>query len=323
MRQKKGSGFRYDTIGALEAPEGFDTLISASVDVGGRPVTLWSTPASAEDLRRYDVSAGGARFPRTRTTTRQTVALATHGDALTPFDVVEVDDVLPAFPEVQRLPGGDYLVVGARCAWRPEGPEKNAFVIGLDGETKRQGTLGDGIEHVLVDGSGDIWVGYFDEGISGNFGWGHPGPDPLGESGLVTWSAEFAMKWSFPTSAGASIWDCYALNVTDGRVLACTYTDFPVIDIREGDVEVRVTAGVSGARGVLVDGDQVAILGSYKDSSSVLTGPVNDRTRLKRTSLGVGRTGRKPRGRLVCRDSVAHLFEERDWFRFDFAAAGS
>ena len=36
-----------------------------------------------------------------------------------------------------------------------------------------------------VDSLGRIWVSYADEGVYGNFGWGQPGPPPVGAAGLV------------------------------------------------------------------------------------------------------------------------------------------
>jgi hypothetical protein len=84
------------------------------------------------------------------------------------------------------MPGGSILLVGARSWWRSDGPDRNAVIYGADGRVLAEETLGDGIEHVLADGTGHIWVGYFDEGVFGNYGWGRPGsPEPLGACGLT------------------------------------------------------------------------------------------------------------------------------------------
>ena len=49
------------------------------------------------------------------------------------------------------------------------------------GELRRQFVLGDGIKHVQTTAAGDIWVGYFDEGVYGNYGWGNdPDSEPIG-----------------------------------------------------------------------------------------------------------------------------------------------
>jgi len=62
----------------------------------------------------------------------------------------------PAHPFVQRLPDNRLLLVGARSAWRPEGPELNASVVNSDGDQVTAAVLGDGILHVQTTLEGDI-----------------------------------------------------------------------------------------------------------------------------------------------------------------------
>ena len=88
-----------------------------------------------------------------------------------------------AHPHIDMLADGSFLVVGARCRWAESGPELNALAIDQNGRIYRRGCLGDGIQHLQVAGDGTIWVGYFDEGVFGNMGWGSPGPEPLGAGG--------------------------------------------------------------------------------------------------------------------------------------------
>ena len=59
------------------------------------------------------------------------------------------------------------------------------MVVDAAGSVVAEGTLGDGINHLLTTPSGAIWVGYFDEGVFGSFGWGGPGPPPIGQPGIV------------------------------------------------------------------------------------------------------------------------------------------
>ncbi len=88
---------------------------------------------------------------------------------------------------VQPTPDG-LLAVAGRSHWRPEGPEANAVVYDRDGRELRRFLLGDGINDVRTTPDGTIWVSYFDEGVFGNFGWGHPGPEPIGAPGLRAFS---------------------------------------------------------------------------------------------------------------------------------------
>jgi hypothetical protein len=126
--------------------------------------------------------------------------------------------------------------------------------------------LGDGIEHVLATSSGDVWVGYFDEGVFGNYGWGGPGPEPIGDHGLTVFDDQLAPKWRFPAyeTPWGGISDCYALNVTDDATWTCYYTDFPVVKIHDRTVTGwrNTTAGV---RALVTDGDRIALIGGYRE----------------------------------------------------------
>lgn len=147
---------------------------------------------------------------------------------------MQINDLKLAHPFVQPLPGDKVLVVGARSGWRPEGADRNAVIYDAEGRTVAEDVLGDGIEHVLTTTAGDIWVGYFDEGIFGNYGWGLRGPRPVGSCGLIRFSSALQPAWHFPPKGATSISDCYALNVTDDEVWTCYYTGFPVVRIRDG-----------------------------------------------------------------------------------------
>jgi hypothetical protein len=59
--------------------------------------------------------------------------------------------------------------------------------------------FGDGIEHVQATSAGEIWVGFFDEGIYGNYGWGSGTQLPVGRTGLVRFSPTFSPTEAFPS----------------------------------------------------------------------------------------------------------------------------
>jgi hypothetical protein len=82
-----------------------------------------------------------------------------------------IEPLTLAFPVVQPLSDGGLLVADSRVA---VGKPPNGHVIGSDGKLRGSIMFGDGIEHMLVDRLGRAWVGYFDEGVFGNLGWGHP-----------------------------------------------------------------------------------------------------------------------------------------------------
>ncbi|MGZ8514323.1 MAG: hypothetical protein ACXWXA_04690 [Candidatus Limnocylindrales bacterium] len=78
-------------------------------------------------------------------------------------------------------------------------------MIGPDGKILRSIMFGDGIEHTLVDRLGRAWLGYFDAGVFGNLGWGHPGyPSPIGGPGLLRFDiATGSVDWAFEPPEGS------------------------------------------------------------------------------------------------------------------------
>lgn len=306
--------------GVLAPPSGFDALVSVGVGVGG-PVALWSSTQGEQRLHERDEQPAGASFPRTRPSAEPTVALAAYTDSnsVVASTVVVVPALPVAYPHLQQLPDGSFLVVGARCSWTDAGPEQNAMVIGHDGRIIRRGCLGDGLQHVQVAEDGTIWTGYFDEGVFGDFGWGDPdGPDPLGAAGIVAWSSAFQKTWELDPTEGL-VADCYALNVAPDGVWACTYTDFPVVRIADGHVQVHDTRDVSGPRGIVATRDRIGLVGTYRDPSLLIVGSLVDGvfTETSRTNLWAPDGAPLPMAQVHCRGSVTHFFSNRDWYTFD------
>ncbi|MFG3252433.1 hypothetical protein [Streptomyces sp. NPDC048172] len=169
--------------GELAPPEEGDALACLSLSPHGEPVALWTAPADHGEQTAKDTLPNGVRVPRTRLGRGVPMRFVTYR----PEPVVTALETALAVPHAQPLSGGRVLVVGARCAYSPEeGPERNAEIHGADGRLLARGTLGDGIASVRTDTDDGIWVGYFDEGIFGNNGWGSPdGPAPIGSDGLV------------------------------------------------------------------------------------------------------------------------------------------
>ncbi len=93
-----------------------------------------------------------------------------------------------------RPVGDDFLLLGARCAYRKKAPDKNAWLVRRDGTVLSRFCLGDGIEECIVRSDSTIITSYFDEGVFGNNGWGctYHGEyvPPVGECGLIVWTAE-------------------------------------------------------------------------------------------------------------------------------------
>ena len=137
-----------------------------------------------------------------------------------------------------------------------------------DGQIVSEHVLGDGIGHVLATSTGQVWVGYFDEGIYGNYGWGRAdSEEPVGAYGIVRFSPDLEPDWHYPKYTGVGPWDaisdCYALNVDDTSAWACYYSDFPVVRIRDGAV-TGWHNDIKGASALAVAGSRVGLFGGYE-----------------------------------------------------------
>ncbi|QGV77835.1 hypothetical protein [Streptomyces ficellus] len=187
------------------------------------------------------------------------------GDAL-PFDALvvsvhpggdveltELSAVRARWPHLDRLPDGGFVVAASRARRYEDADQVQVF--DALGRGTSSFSVGDAIEHMLVDEAGHIWVGHFDEN----------------PAGIRRWSPTGHIYW---TSDGASIpglFDCYALNVSGTTAWACTYTDFPLVEIRP-DRPVRVWPNqVRGAKAVAIHGERVAFYGGYGEEVDRLT----------------------------------------------------
>jgi hypothetical protein len=218
-----------------------------------------------------------------------------------PYDavVVTVDDgasyatglssVSARHPRIDALPDGGFVVADARSRTGDE--QVQVFhALGRPSWTFR---VGDAIEHLLIDESGDLWIGYFDEGVFGG--------DPLSAAGARRWSATGEALWAYsPPPGGDWIADCYALNVDRRAAWVYPYTSFPLVEVRDGRPPRLRTTPVRGASGVAVDGERVAFLGGYRQ----------DRDRLVLASLGESTVDVLSTGRVTCADGTA-LYRRR------------
>src|SRR5581483_7205667 len=165
----------------LDPARAGDVPVSASVGPAGEAVLLWATPADRQALL---ARSRDGRSPRSRPPAPVTARVTTHhADAV---EVVPLDALDLTYCEVQPLPGGRILVVGARA----RGGVTNATVYDDSGRPVAQGRLGDGIEHVQATPTGRIWVGYFDEGVYGD--------DPVAHHGIVRFTSDLTPEWTYP-----------------------------------------------------------------------------------------------------------------------------
>ncbi|MGW2478149.1 hypothetical protein [Streptomyces sp. NPDC001665] len=173
---------------------------------------------------------------------------------------------------LDRLPDGGFVVAASR-ARRYENADQ---VQGFDalGREASSFSVGDAIEHMLVDEAGHIWVGHFDEN----------------PAGIRRWSPTGHIYWASDGASIPGLFDCYALNVSGTTAWACTYTDFPLVEIRPGrpDRPVRVWPNqVRGATAVAVYGERVAFYGGYGEEVDRLTCGVLTEAAVEPTDVGL------------------------------------
>jgi len=170
------------------------------------------------------------------------------------------------FPRVDTFPDGRILLASPRCSWRAQHDyDLNGIIFDPGTGRSRRMLLGDGIDSMQIDRLGRIWVSYIDEGIFGNFGWGTPGPPPVGSSGLACFSASGEKLWEFPGSTGYDITDCYALNVSGSEAAIFFYTDFPICRI-SGDYRLSFwKTDLQGCHAFALSETEALFSGQYKE----------------------------------------------------------
>ena len=300
-----------------------DVLVCTSVGPAGEAVAVWAAPDGLRAVTSTTVSAARARFPDPAAARPVAARITVHTPDLAA--VTPIAGLALAHVTVQPMPGGRFLVAGARCRWRRDGPDRNGVLYDADGQVVAEGVLGDGIGHVLATSGGQVWVGYFDEGIYGNYGWGQADTEePVGAYGIVRFSPGLEPVWHYPKYTEVGPWDavsdCYALNVDDTGAWACYDSAFPVVRIRDDAVRSWHN-DIQGASALAVAGSRAALFGGY--------GPDHDRLALTELSAGRARPAGQyrvvlpggqplPAGTQVTgRGSRLHFLSGTSWYQLD------
>ncbi|MFE7095888.1 hypothetical protein [Streptomyces erythrochromogenes] len=209
--------------------------------------------------------------------------------------LTELSAVQARWPHLDRLPGGGFVVAAARA--RLDNAVNQVQIFDESGRETTAFSVGDAIEHMLVDEAGHLWVGHFDEN-----------PD-----GINRWSATGRRTWTSDYARIPGLLDCYALNVSGTAAWACPYTDFPLVEIRPGR-PVKVWANtIRGAHAVAVHGERVAFYGGYGEERDRLAHGELTATSVEPTEAGLLTLpdGTPPRRRrVVARGSRIYLQAE-------------
>ncbi|MFI2780177.1 hypothetical protein [Streptomyces sp. ALB3] len=184
-------------------------------------------------------------------------------------ELTELSALRARWPHLDRMPDGGFVVAASRAPRYQDAEQVQVFDT-LGRETLSF-SVGDAIEHLLVDEAGHIWVGHFDEN----------------PAGIRRWSPTGHIDWTSDGAGIPGLFDCYALNVSGTTAWACPYTDFPLVEIRP-DRPVQVWANrVRGAKAVAVHDERVAFYGGYGEELDRLAHGELTETSVEPTDVGL------------------------------------
>jgi hypothetical protein len=232
--------------------------------------------------------------------------------------------LLTPFPMFDRFADGRWLVASSRAL-----DEAKARILAAQGDELARIRVGDGIQHLKIDGRGRVWVGWFDEGVFGNDGWRVPGHEwPPSSYGLAAFDDAgvlVAHATDAPTYGGIA--DCYALNVTAERAWACTYTEFPILECTSEGGSRWWTTELSGPSAIAVDPPYVLAAGGYAENGNRLVLVRLDREQGETVSewrLPIDLDGPNTANFIDGRGDQLHVVRAGSWYRWriaDFLAA--
>lgn len=278
-------------------------LLHVGAGPAGELIALWCAEGDCEAFR-------GGRSPWREGALPESAARAsltiTRHEPDGGWSVMATVRGLPVpYPMVQPMLNGSVLVAGAVCELRDTGPDRNAYVLNNRGQVELEATIGDGIQMLQATASGDVWVGFADTGIYGNHGWGDlPEEQPLapvGGSGFVRFDRDLVKRWEFdatdlekPDRAMWPITNVYAMNVTDDVAWIYYYTDWAIARVENGRIQFWETGPEGGATAMLVDGEEVALIGGYPPEHDLI----------RKGTLGAGAMENLKELRLVLADGT-------------------
>ena len=222
-----------------------------------------------------------------------------------------VTGVSVAFPAIQGLSDGRFLIVGARCRQYAGGdPDENCVVVDSDGSLTSRFCVGDAVLDVQVGAQDSVWVSYFDEGAMFNRAWSKM----VETSGLMKFDLTGKRVWSFPNC----ILDCYSLNVTRDATWLCYFTDFPIARVApDGSVEHWVNGFRRGCKALSFWGDHILLAGGYGDEHSLATLVLlKDGKTARVADFDLGLPG-GTRYRLTGRGHLLHYVTSQEWWTLD------
>jgi hypothetical protein len=161
-------------------------------------------------------------------------------------------------PAFARLPDGRWLIA-ARVAAHGE---RNCRLYTASAEPVGSIVMGDAIACIQCAADGTIWVGYGGQGVFSRRG--EDGTWMPSVAGLAQFATDGTLLWDHNRQAcpAPPIGHCYALAIDGDTAWTCSFSRFPIIRIEGGRTRYWLNR-VFGALALAVEGDHLALLGSY------------------------------------------------------------
>lgn len=161
---------------------------------------------------------------------------------------------------VESIDDDHILLACARSIYHDETHvDQNGRVYDWDGNLIRSFCLGDGIDHMYTTRNNQIWTGYFDEGVYGNYGW----KKPIGNSGLVGWDHEGNIIDD--GNDRKLMGECLALNVAANDEIWYFIGIDAQIGLMNESGEFQFTTDALGFQTFAINGDTMVVHREYFD----------------------------------------------------------
>jgi hypothetical protein len=134
-----------------------DVRVCASIGPAGELIAVWAQLERLPGALSWTQSGGGVNFRDAQAPRPFSARVTMHVPERA--SVVSMPGLSLANFTVQPLPGGNILLAGYRCYWRPGGADRNAVVYDQGGRELAREVLGDGIGRVLAAPGRAAWTG--------------------------------------------------------------------------------------------------------------------------------------------------------------------
>ena len=140
------------TIAGLDG----EVRVCSSVGPAGEVIAVWTAARDQDVVNARSLTAAGVSFAEPGTARPVAARITVHAPKLEA--VIGIQDLTLAHIMVQPMPGGRFVVAGARCQWRPGAPDRNALLYDADGQVTSAHVLGGGIGVLQATSSGQLWA---------------------------------------------------------------------------------------------------------------------------------------------------------------------